>query len=150
MIRVIDNQNEKCIIVLGAMLPGVKDTRPMINTFAFRNDKLATRCPGDVRLEHARPGKHLLGSKGPIMEYYDEFGNLNEFGGDVIARALERQIFSAKIFQKYRVAAYQLKRHCLAVYTIWILYLKFMLIIIDLSLLCYVLHPGGPNCTTRK
>ena len=101
VVKAIDSQNDKCIIVLGAMLPGLRDSRPMINTFTFRNDKLAARCIGNVRLEHARPGRHLIGPKGPIPEYYDGFGNINELRGDVIARALERKIYSAKLFNKY-------------------------------------------------
>ena len=44
---------------------------------------------GNPRLEHAGPGKHLLGNRGLIEEYFDQYGNINDFGCDVIARALE-------------------------------------------------------------
>ena len=97
VVKEIYNQNEKAIIVLGASLPLIADSKTMVNTFVFRNDKFAARSP---RLEHARPGKQLLGQGGPIADYYDEYGNLNELGSDVISRALERKIFSAKIFQR--------------------------------------------------
>ena len=80
-VKEVKNQNEKAIIVLGATLPSTADSRPMVNSFTFRNDKLASRCTQDERLEHARPGKHLLGSRGPVEAYYDSDGNINELGG---------------------------------------------------------------------
>ena len=61
----------------------------MIRSFTFRNDNIAARCAGNPRLEHARPGKHLLGNRGSIEEYFDQYGNINDFSCDVIARALE-------------------------------------------------------------
>ena len=73
----------------------------MISLFTFRNDKLAARCTAEDRLEHARPGKHLLSSRGPVEAYYDGVGNINELGGDVIARALEHKIFSARLMQRW-------------------------------------------------
>lgn len=100
LISSIKTQNKNCVIVLGATLPAGGDKRVMVRTFGFRNDKLAARCTGNPRLEHARPGKALLCAKGPIHEYFDEFGNINEFGGDVITRALEQKIYSAKLFQR--------------------------------------------------
>ena len=100
VISCIKTQNSSCIIVLGVSLPAVRDSRAMVCTFGFWNDKLAVRCACDPRLEHARPGKALLCAKGPIHEYFDELGNINEYSGDVIARALERKIYSAKLFQR--------------------------------------------------
>ena len=99
VIRVIQNQNGCCILVLGATLPLTEASRPMVQSFTFRNDKLATRCTRETRLEHARPGKHLLGPHGLIEAYYDGDGNINDLGGDVIAKALERKIFSARLMQ---------------------------------------------------
>ena len=99
-IEVVKNRNDHCVIVLGVTLPSVDDTRPMIRTFGFCNDKIVARCAGNLRLEHARPGRALLGPHGPIKEYFDELGNINEYGGDVISRALERKIYSAKLFQR--------------------------------------------------
>ena len=100
-IREVKNQNERAILVLGATLPSTGDTRPMVRSFTFRNDKLAARCTADPRLEHARPGKHLLGPRGPVEDYYDGDGNINELGSDVIARMLERKLFSARLFQRW-------------------------------------------------
>ena len=100
-IEVVQTQNDKCIIMLGASLPSSKDTQAMISTFTFRNDKLAGRCASNSRLEHARPGKHLLGLWGAMEEYFDDYGNVNEFGCDVIARALERKIFSTKLLERF-------------------------------------------------
>ena len=74
----------------------------MINTFSFRNNKIAGRCAVEDRLEHARPRCHLLGAHGPIPDYFDETGDINEMGCDVIARALEHKIFSARLFQRHR------------------------------------------------
>ena len=71
VINVIHTQNERCIIVLGATLPSTLDSKPMVRSFTFRNDKLVARCTADEFLEHARPGKHLLGNHGPIDAYYD-------------------------------------------------------------------------------
>ena len=101
MLYELKNQNAKAIVVLGASLPSVLDSKAMVNTFIFRNDKLAARCSENPRWEHARPGKHLLGKGGPIEEYYDEYGNLNELGSDVVSRALERKISSAKLMERY-------------------------------------------------
>ena len=76
----LKNQNEFAIIILGASLPLPGDSRLMINSFGFRNDKIAGRCGVEARLEHARLGKHLLGPRGPIPDYFDEYGNINELG----------------------------------------------------------------------
>ena len=97
----LKNQNAKAIVVLGASLPSVLDSKAMVNMFIFRNDKLAARCSDNPRWEHARPGKQLLGKGGPIEEYYDEYGNLNELGSNVVSRALERKICSAKLLDRY-------------------------------------------------
>ena len=101
VIDILKNQNEFVLIMLGVSLPSPGDSRPMINSFGFRNDKIAGRCGVEARLEHVRPGKHLLGPRGPIPDYFDDYSNINELGGDVITRALERKIFSAKLFSKY-------------------------------------------------
>ena len=101
IIKAVQNQDDRVIIILGATLPSPGDTKPMIGSFSFRNDKLVAKCNGEWCLEHACPGHHLLGPRGPIPDYFDEYGNVNKLGGDVIARALERKIFSAKLFQKY-------------------------------------------------
>ena len=100
VIRAIKNQNDHCVIMLGASLPSSSNTRAMINTLRYRNDKLAARCIHDPRLEHTQPGKSLLGSHGPLPDYFDDFGNINKFGGDGITRALERKIFGTKLFQR--------------------------------------------------
>ena len=105
VIKVIHTQNDNCIIVLGATLPSTLDSKPMVRSFTFRNDKLAARCTAEEFLEHARPGKHLLGNRGPIDAYYDGDGNINDLGGDVIARALERKIYSAKLLQRWETIA---------------------------------------------
>ena len=73
----------------------------MVNAFTFRNNKLASRCGGIPNLEHARLGRHLLGPRGPIPAYFDDLGNINELGANVITRALERKIYSAQLFQRY-------------------------------------------------
>ena len=53
VIQEVKNQNERAILVLGATLPATNDSRPMVSSFTFRNDKLAVRCTADTRLEHA-------------------------------------------------------------------------------------------------
>ena len=103
VITLVQCQNELAIVVLAATLPSTLDTIPMINSFTFRNDKLATICHGSDRLEHARPGKHLLGPRRPVRVYYDDYGNINELGCDVVARALERKLFSARLLQKWEL-----------------------------------------------
>ena len=100
-LEAIYNQNEKCIVMLGAILPSTLDNKPMVSFFTFRNDKLAARCTLEDWLEHARPGKHLLGVWGPIDAYFDGDGNINDLGGDAIARALERKIYSARLLQRW-------------------------------------------------
>ena len=100
IIRAVKNQNKKAVLMLGATLPSTADSCPMVNSFTFRNDKLAARCNKDPLLEHANPGKHLLGPRGPVEAYYDGDGNINELGGDVIAMALEQKIFSTRLFQR--------------------------------------------------
>ena len=102
VLEIIQSQNNTALVVLGATLPSSLDTRPMINTYSFRNDKIAGRCALEDHLEHARPGHHLLGSQGPIPDYFDETGDINELGGDVITRALECKIYSTRLFQRHQ------------------------------------------------
>ena len=99
----IEKQDGKILIILGASLPSVTDTRPMVSTFVFRNDRMAIHCGGGApNLEHARPGKNLLVAGGPIEEYYDEHGNLNESGLDVIARAIQHKLESSRLVLKVK------------------------------------------------
>ena len=102
VLQAIHTLNENCIIMLGALLPSSMHTHAMISMFTFCNDKLARHCTSNPRLEHARPGKHLLGPRGPMDEYFDGQGNVNEFGCDVIAGALERKIYSTKLVDHFR------------------------------------------------
>ena len=96
----IEKQDDKILIILGASLPSINDSRPMVGTFVFRNDKMAVRCGRANNLEHARPGKNLLTAGGPIPDYFDEYGNLNESGLDVIGRAIEHKLDSLKVLLK--------------------------------------------------
>ena len=92
VLEVVQSQNSSALIVLCATLPSNCDTHPMINTFSFRNNKIAGRCTVE----------DLLGAHGPIPDYFDETGDINKMGCDVMARAQERKIFSARLFQRHR------------------------------------------------
>ena len=95
MVQVAQSQNPDLVVVLAAILPGVSDTWSMINAFTFRNEKLAFKCTGSSKLHFARPGKNLLASPGgPIADYYNEFGDINQRGQDVVRRAIERKLLT--------------------------------------------------------
>ena len=72
----------------------------MINSFIFQNDRLASFCAVDQDLEFARPGRLLLKKGGPIPEYFDEYGNINESGLDVVRRALEHKLKCSETLKK--------------------------------------------------
>ena len=59
-------------------------------------------------LEFSKPGKQLLMGRGPALEYYDEYNNLNDAGLDVIRRGIEAKLRCAKVFAK--VAARSVRR----------------------------------------
>ena len=82
--------------MLGAMLPSVGDTKPMVNSIVFHNNRFANLFLTSDQLEFARPGKQLLQPGGPIPEYYDERGNLNEGGVDVVRRAIEAKLLAVR------------------------------------------------------
>ena len=95
LIGLLKSQNASVVVILAAILPGVSDTRSMINSFTFRNEKLAFKCQGESRLFFTRPGKNLLISPGgPIPDYYNKFGNINRGGLDVLRRALKCKLVS--------------------------------------------------------
>ena len=100
-LSMLRTQNTNLMVVLGAMLPAAGDSRAMVNTIVFRNNKLASRCITDPRLEFARPGRQLLQPGGPIPDYFEEEGKLNEAGLDVVRRALESKIHSAKLLKRF-------------------------------------------------
>ena len=94
-------KNQHVIIVISASLPAPGDTQPCIRTASYRNYWLGKVVNDSRLLDFACPGKNLLSNQGPILDYYDEFHNLNDQGVDQVRRALEGKFRAAKLRKKF-------------------------------------------------
>ena len=91
------------LILLGALLPSVADSKLMITEMIARNALLQERCINfhDRRfLEYSRPGKQLLSKGGAVPELFGEDDRLNELGILRLAVALARKFISAKMVER--------------------------------------------------
>ena len=100
--------NARCTLVLTATLPNPSDTLRVVRTAVYRNGYLSQLAHDAEWLEFSKPGKQLLVGRGPALEYYDEYNNLNDAGLDVVRRGIEAKLRCAKIFAK--VAARGVRR----------------------------------------
>ena len=99
----IRSRNSFCSVVLTATLPSPGDTLRVVRTASYRNGYLSQLAHDSERLEFSKPGKQLLATRGPSLDYYDEFNNLNDMGLDVVRRGIEAKLRCAKILDKVQL-----------------------------------------------
>ena len=96
----IRSSNTLCSVVLTATIPSPSDMLTVVRTATYRNGYLSQLAHDSEWLEFAKPGKQLLVGKGPAVEFFDEFNNLNDNGLDVVRRGIEAKLRCAKVFEK--------------------------------------------------
>ena len=99
-LQAIQSKNGFCSVVLTATLPSPRDTLRVVRTASYRNGYLSQLAHDSDKLEFSKPGKQLLAVRGPRIEFFDEFNNLNDMGLDVVRRGIEAKVRCAKIFEK--------------------------------------------------
>ena len=101
MLRVINEQDPLAITVLTAVLPTPGDSKNLIRVSGYRSRYMAKLAEDVTRIEFSKPGKRLLRPGGAIIEFFDDFGNLNVKGLEQISRGLVAKFACAKLRQKY-------------------------------------------------
>ena len=100
-INAIRNVNNAAIVVLTATLPQPTDQPNLIKMASYHNRYMSQLAADGQRLEFSRPGKHLLQLGKCMLDFFDEYHNLNEKGLDMIRRGLEAKFHCAKLQQKF-------------------------------------------------
>ena len=103
LIAVVRKISSKALMLWGASLPCLTDSRHMIGEMVARNGWLQQRCKMFRQrkfLEYTRPGKELLAKGGPIQKYYAESGVLNDLGTAKLVVAIMNKFLSASLAQR--------------------------------------------------
>ena len=99
-IKVVLRVNSNCLLLLGAVIPGLQDACWMIREFLARNNLLLRRClegRDRYRLEYMRPGKVLLSKGGPVPRCYGMDNKLSQEGLKHFRNAIVDKFFSADL-----------------------------------------------------
>ena len=102
VLKLIDEQNPLAITVLTAAIPTPGDSTIVIRTSGYQSGYMARLAEELDRIEFSKPGKRLLKPGGVILEYFDQFGNLNVRGLEQISKGLVAKFTCAKLRQKYQ------------------------------------------------
>ena len=100
-LNAIRDKNTKAIIVLTATLPSPSDSKVVIRVANYRNGYLSQLAGEAPRLEFSRLGKFLTQTGGCVLEYFDEFNNLNNEGLDVVCRGLDAKFRCARLRARF-------------------------------------------------
>ena len=83
LIATISKVNSSALVLLGVLLPSMRDSRWMVKEIIARNQILQKRALGfkDCKhFEYSRPGKVLLMKGGLILTFFNEEGRLVQAG----------------------------------------------------------------------
>ena len=98
----IRRKNEEVIVILNAPLPIPNDTRKNIKTFGLRNNYLALLTDESIKLEFLKPGRALICARGPSMAFYEDNGNLNAAGLQLVKNGIESTFRRGHLRRKFQ------------------------------------------------
>ena len=102
-IHLVRRLNPTALILLGAVVPSVIDTKEMINSFVRKNAALQERnfARRDGRfLEYTRSGRDLVAKGGVLRHLYGEDDCLNKQGRLIMGKAIAVKFTSAGLVRR--------------------------------------------------
>ena len=100
LITTISKVNSSALVLLGALLPSMCDSRWMVKEIIARNQilqKQALSSKDRKHFEYSRPGKVLLMKGGLIPTFFDEEGWLVQVGHLALSQAILDKFASADL-----------------------------------------------------
>ena len=104
VIRVLRKKNSSALLLLGAVIPSMRDDHRMVREFVTRNAIIQGRCMGKERrtMEYTIPGRVLLTRGGPIPEFFNSQGRLNDKGCERFTQAVYDKFESVDLHTRAR------------------------------------------------